>query len=155
MLSTSHYVNNEILSPYLSYHWEVLSPNPIPWCPAPGNHFPLSASVSLTTLDFSHKWNHVVFVFCNWLISLSIMSYGIIHVKVEVLVTQSYLTLCDLTDNEGPGFISFRIDWFDLLAVQGPLKSLLQEHSSKASILWCSAFFTVQLSHPYMTTGKT
>ena len=51
--------------------------------------------------------------------------------------------------------ISFRIDWFDLLAVQGMLKSLLQHHSSKASILQCSAFFTVQLSHPYMTTGKT
>ena len=49
----------------------------------------------------------------------------------------------------------FRIDWLDLLAVQGTLKSLLQHHSSKASILWCSAFFTVQLSHPYMTTGKT
>ena len=53
-----------------------------------------------------------------------------------------------------PGLISFRMDWLDLLAVQGTLKSLLQHHSSKASILWCSAFFTVQLSHPYMTTGK-
>ena len=57
--------------------------------------------------------------------------------------------------NEHPGLISFRIDWLDLLAVQGTLKSLLQHHSSKASILWHSAFFTVQLSHPYMTTGKT
>ena len=57
--------------------------------------------------------------------------------------------------NEYSGLISFRIDWFDLLAVQGTLKSLLQHHSSKASILQCSAFFTVQLSHPYMTTGKT
>ena len=56
---------------------------------------------------------------------------------------------------EHPGMISFRMDWLDLLAVQGSLKSLLQHHSSKASILWCSAFFTVQLSHPYMTTGKT
>ena len=56
---------------------------------------------------------------------------------------------------EIPGLISFRMDWLDLLAVQGTLKSLLQHHSSKASILWCSAFFTVQLSHPYMTTGKT
>ena len=51
--------------------------------------------------------------------------------------------------------ISFRMDWLDLLAVQGTLKSLLQHHSSKASILWCSTFFMVQLSHPYMTTGKT
>jgi len=57
--------------------------------------------------------------------------------------------------NEYSGLISFRIDWFDLLAVQGTLKSLLQHYSSKASILWCSAFFIVQLSHPYMTTGKT
>ena len=57
--------------------------------------------------------------------------------------------------NEHPGLISFRMDWLDLLAVQGTLKSLLQHHSSKASILPHSAFFTVQLSHPYMTTGKT
>ena len=56
---------------------------------------------------------------------------------------------------EHPGLISFRMDWLDLLAVQGTLKSLLQHHSSKASILWCSAFFIVQLSHPYMTAGKT
>ena len=57
--------------------------------------------------------------------------------------------------NEYSGLISFRMDWLDLLEVQGMLKSLLQNHSSKASILQCSAFFTVQLSHPYMTTGKT
>ena len=57
--------------------------------------------------------------------------------------------------NECSGLISFRIDWLDLLAVQGTLKSLLQYHSSKASILQCSVFFIVQLSHPYMTTGKT
>ena len=57
--------------------------------------------------------------------------------------------------NEHPELISFRMDWLDLLTVQGTLKSLLQHHSSKASILWCSAFFTIQLSHPYMTTGKT
>ena len=57
--------------------------------------------------------------------------------------------------NEYSGLVSFRIDWFDLLAVRGTLKSLLQHHSSKASILWHSAFFMVQLSHPYMTTGKT
>ena len=57
--------------------------------------------------------------------------------------------------NEHPGLISFRMDWLDLLAVQRTLKSLLQHHSSKASILWHSAFFIVQLSHPYMTTGKT
>ena len=57
--------------------------------------------------------------------------------------------------NEHPGLMIFRMDWLDLLAVQGTLKSLLQHHSSKASILRCSAFFIIQLSHPYMTTGKT
>ena len=56
--------------------------------------------------------------------------------------------------NEHPGLI-FQMDWLDLLAVQGTLKSLLQHHNSKASVIWCSAFFTVQLSHPYMTAGKT
>ena len=59
------------------------------------------------------------------------------------------------SSNEHIGLISFRMDWLDLLAIQGTLKSLLQHHSSKPSILWCSAFFIVQLSHPYMTTGKT
>ena len=57
--------------------------------------------------------------------------------------------------SEHPGLICFRMDWLDLLAVQGTFKSLLQHHSSKASIFWCSAFFAIQLSHPYMTTGKT
>ena len=60
-----------------------------------------------------------------------------------------------IPSKEHPGLISFRMDWLDLLAVQGTLKSLLQHHSSKASILQCSAFFTVQRSHPYMTSGKT
>ena len=60
-----------------------------------------------------------------------------------------------IPSKEIPGLISFRMDWLDLFAVQGTLKTLLQQHRSKASILQCSAFFTVQLSHPYMTTGKT
>ena len=60
-----------------------------------------------------------------------------------------------IPSKEHPGLISFRIDWLDLLAVHGTLKSLFQHYSSKASILWWSAFFIVQLSHPYMTTGKT
>ena len=60
-----------------------------------------------------------------------------------------------IPSNEYSGLISFRMDWLDLLAVQGTLKSLLQHHSSKAPIIWCSAFFIVQLSHPYMTPGKT
>ena len=65
------------------------------------------------------------------------------------------LSLSISPSNEYPGLISFKMDWLDLLTVQGTLKSLLQHHSSKASILQRSAFFTVQLSHPYMTTGKT
>ena len=60
-----------------------------------------------------------------------------------------------IPSKEIPGLISFRMDWLELLEVQRTLKSLHQHHSSKASVLWCSAFFTVQLSHPYMTTGKT
>ena len=64
-------------------------------------------------------------------------------------------SLSIIPSNEHPGLVSFRMDWLDLLAVQGTLKSLFQHHSPKASILQCSAFFTVQLSHPYMTTGKT
>ena len=65
------------------------------------------------------------------------------------------LIFCTHPSNEYSGLISFRVDWLDLLVVQGTLKSLLQHHSSKASVLWLSAFFTVQLSHPNMTTGKT
>ena len=64
-------------------------------------------------------------------------------------------SLSIIPSKEHPGLISFRMDWLDLLAVQGTLKSLLQHHSSKASILWRSTFFTVQLSHPYMTNRKT
>ena len=67
---------------------------------------------------------------------------------------QSMFSFSISPSNEHPGMISFRMDWLDLLAVQGTLKSLLQHHSSKASILWHSACFIVQLSHPYMTTGK-
>ena len=66
-----------------------------------------------------------------------------------------YWSFSFIPSNEYSGLISFRMDWLDLLAAHGTLKSLLQHHSSKASVLWCSAFFIVQLSHPYTTTGKT
>ena len=75
-----------------------------------------------------------------------------LHIRWPKYWSFSFFISCS---NEHPGLISFRMDWLDLLAVQGTLKSLLQHHSSKASILQCSAFLTVQLSHPYMTTGKT
>ena len=74
-----------------------------------------------------------------------------LHQVAKVLELQLSIS----PSNEYSGLISFRIDWFDFPAVQGTLKSLLQHHNLKASTLWCSAFFMVQLSHPYMTTGKT
>ena len=77
------------------------------------------------------------------------------HQSLFQLVKDWSFSFSIIPSKEIPGLISFRLDWLDLLAVQGTLKSLLQRHSSKASILWRSAFFTVQLSHPYMTTGKT
>ena len=73
----------------------------------------------------------------------------------NVGVSVSALVNDEFTSNEYSGLISFRMDWLDLLAVQGTLKSLLQHQSSKASILWCSTFFIVQLSFPYVTAGKT
>ena len=88
-----------------------------------------------------------------------------VHLSIRVFSNESTLhmrwpkywsfSLSISPSNEHPGLVSFRMDWLDLLAVQGTLKSLLQHHSSKASILRHSAFFTVQLSHPYMITGKT
>ena len=71
------------------------------------------------------------------------------------MLFRSSFSFSIIPSKEHPGLISFRMDWLDLLAVQGTLRSLLQHHSSEASILWRSAFFTVQLSHLYMTTGKT
>ena len=81
---------------------------------------------------------------------------GVLRFMGSQRVRHDWATSLSLfTSKEHPGLISFRMDWLDLLAVQGTLKSLLQHHSSKASILWHSAFFIVQLSHPYTTTGKT
>ena len=84
--------------------------------------------------------------------SMSLSNESALHIKWPKYWSFSFSIS---PSNEYSGFISFRIDWLDLLAVRGTLKSLLQHHSWKASILQRSAFFTVQLSHPYMTTGKT
>ena len=103
---------------------------------------------------------------CNYLILCRpLLLLPSIFPSIRVLSNESALRIrwpkywsfsCSISpSNEHPGLISFRMNWLDLLAVQGTLKSLLQHHSSKASIIWLSAFFTVQLSHPYMTTGKT
>ena len=98
-------------------------------------------------------------IFCSPLLLPSIFpsisvfsSESVLHIKWPKYWSFSFSIS---PSNEQPGLISFRMDWLDLLAVQGTLKSLLQHHSSKASVLLCSAFFMVQLSHPYMTTGKT
>ena len=99
--------------------------------------------------------NHLIF--CRPLLLPSIFPSIRVSSNESVLLIRwpKYWSFRISPSNEYSGLISFRIDWFDLLAVQGTVKSLLQHHNSKASILQCSAFFIVQLSHPYMTTGKT
>ena len=114
--------------------------------------------LNLTSIKSVMPSNHFILC-CPLLLPLSIF------VSIRVFSNESVLhirwpknwnfSFSISPSNEYSGLISFRIDWLDLLAVQGTLKSLLQHHSSKASIIQHSAFFTVQLSHPYMTTGKT
>ena len=102
--------------------------------------------------------NHLIL--CHPLLLLPSIFPSIRVFPNESVLHIKWLKYCSFSfsispSNEYSGLISFRIDWLDVLAVQGTLKSLLQDHTSKASILQCSAFFMVQLSHPYMTTGKT
>ena len=102
--------------------------------------------------------NHLIL--CHWLLLLPSIFPNIRVFSRESTLRMRWPKYCSFSfsiipSKEIPGLISFRMDWLDLLAVQGTLKSLLQHHNSKASNLWRSAFFTVQLSHPYMTTGKT
>ena len=103
---------------------------------------------------------HVHLILCHPLLLLPPIPPSIRVFSNESTLRMRWPEYCSFSfsiipSEEHPGLISFRMDWLDLLAVQGTLKSLLQHHSSKASVLWCSTFFTVQLSHPYMTTGKT
>ena len=115
-------------------------------------------SVKLTSIELVMPSNHLI-------LCLPLLPPPSIFPSIRVFSNDSMLHITwpncwSVSFNISPsseysGLISFRMDWFDLLAVQGTLRSLLQHHSSKASILWCSAFFLVQLSHPYMTTGKT
>ena len=100
--------------------------------------------------------NHLIFccplfLLCSILPSISIFS----NESAICIRWPKYWSFSFSPSNEYSGSISFRTEWFDLLSVQGTLKSFVQNHSSKASVLWCSAFLMVQLSHPYMTTGKT
>jgi len=122
--------------------------------------------------SYSPKKNSIHLISRRVLVDLSLVGIGITNSSMKNCRFLFSLWFCNClcniiwpkywsfsfsisASNEYSGLISFRIDWLDLLAVQGTLKSLLQHNSSKASILRCSAFFIVQLSHPYMTTGKT
>ena len=129
-------------------------------CSTPGLPVHHQLPESTQTQHPSSRW-------CHPTISSSVVPFSSCPKSLPASVFSNESTLCMRwpkywgfsfsisPSNEHPGLISFRMDWLDLLAVQGTLKSLLQHHSSKASILRRSAFFTVQLKHPYMTTGKT
>ena len=148
LVQLSHSVVSDSLQPRGLQHARRL-------CPTPTNS---RSSLKLTSIESVMSSNHLIL--CRPLLLL--LS---IRPNIRVFSNESVLgirwpkywsfSFSISPSNEYSGRISFRIDWFDLLAVQGTLKSLLQHHSSKASILWHSAFFTVQLSHPYVTTGKT
>ena len=132
----------------------------IPWTAA------LQASLSITnsqsllklmSIESAMPSNHLI-ICCPLLLSPSIFpsisvfsNESVLHIRWPNYWSFSF----SISPSNEPGLISFRMDWLDLLAVQGTLKSLLQHHSSKPSILWHSAFFIVQLSYPYMTAGKT
>ena len=116
------------------------------------------SSLKLTSIESVMPSNH--FILCHPLLLLPPIPLSIRIFSNESTLRMRWpkywgFSFSIIPSKEIPGLISFRMDWLDLLAVQGTLKSLLQHHSSKASILWHSAFFIVQLLHPYMTTGKT
>ena len=132
-----------------------------PWTAACQASLSITNSQSLPNLmsiESVMPSNHLIL--CHLLLLLPLIPPSIRVFSNESTLCMRRPKYCSLSFNispssEHPGLISFRMDWLDLLAVQGTHKSLLQHHSSKASILQHSAFFTVQLSHPYMTTGKT
>ena len=121
------------------------------------HQLPSNTILKLMSIELVMPSNHLIL--CRPLLlppsvfpSIRVFSYkSVLHIRWPKYWSFSFNIS---PPNEHPGLISFRMDWLDLLAVQGTLKSLLQHHSSKASIPQCSAFFIVQLSHPYMTTGK-
>ena len=142
----SHSVVSDFLWPHVSQHARPPYPSPTP------RVHPNSCIESV--MPFSHL------ILCHPLLLLPLIPPSIRVFSKESTLPMRWpkywsFSLSISPFNEHPGLVSFRMDWLDLLAVQGTLKSLLQHHSSKASTLRCSAFFTVQLSHPYMTTGKT
>ena len=144
----------------MSVNYKILICNipPTPCFPF-GNHVQFSSvKLNWISVELVMPSNHLILC-CPLLLLPSVFPRVRIFSSESVLCIRwpKYwsLSFSISLSNEYSGLISFRINWFDLLAVQGTLKSLLQHHSSKASILQCSAFFIVQLSHPYMTTGKT
>ena len=132
-----------------------------PWTAARQASLSITTSQSLLKLmsiESVMPCNHLIL--CHPLLLLPSIFPGIRVFSSELGLPIRWPKYCTYSfsispSNESSGLTSFRIDWFDLLAVRGTLKSLLQHHSSKASIVWHSAFFMVQLSHPYMRTGKT
>ena len=135
--------------------WPHVLQHARPPCPSPT---PEAYSIKLMSIELVMPSNHLIFC-CPLLLPPSIFpsirvfsNESALHIRWPKYWSFSFSIH---PSNEYSGPISFRIGWFDLLAVQGTLKSLLQHHSSKASILQCSAFCIVQLSHPYMATGKT
>ena len=139
----------------------VMSDSVTPWTTARQASLSITNSqslIKLVSIELLMPSNHLILCHPLLLLPLIFPSIGIfsnesaLHIRWPKYWSFSFSIS---PSNEHPGLISFRMDWLNLLAVQGTLKSLLQHHSSKASILWRSAFFIVQLSHPYMTTGKT
>ena len=146
LVQFSHSAVPDSLQPYGRHHTRVPCPSPTP------------RAYSNMSIESGMPSNHLIL--CHPLLlppsifpSIRVFSNGsVLHIRWPRYWSFSFSMS---PSNEYPGLISLRIDWLDLLAVQGTLKSLLQQHSSKASIVQRSAFFIVQLSHPYMTTGKT
>ena len=133
----------------------VLSDSASPWAVASLPITNSRGSLRLTSIESVMPSKHLILRHPLFLLSAIFPSVRVFSLRHVVRVLELQLQLQHQSFNEHSDLISYRMDWLDLLAAQGTLKSLLQHHSSKASILQHSAFFTVQLSHPYMTTGKT
>ena len=147
----SGYIVGGYIVQSLSGDWLTLWPHGLP-CPS------LSPRVCSNSCPLSWwcQSNHLILYHPLLLLPSIFPSIRVVPNELVLHIRwPKYWSFSTSSSNEYSGLISFRIDWFDLLAVSGTLKSLLQNHSSKASILWHPAFFTVQLSHVYMTAGKT
>ena len=157
MMKTEHLNINFFSSVQFSHVWLFATP----WTTACQDSLSITNSWSLPKLmsiELVMPSNHLILRHPLLLLSSIFPSIAVfsnesaLHIRWPKYWSFSFIIS---PSNEHSELISFRMYWLDLLAVQGTLKSLLQHHSSKVSILWCSAFFRVQLSHPYMTTGKT